>query len=33
LLLVASLLAVAVGFLAYRWLTRGEKGRSLDVLT
>jgi spermidine/putrescine transport system permease protein len=32
LLLVASLVAVTVGFLAYRWLTRGEKGgRSLDV--
>ena len=32
LLLVASLLAVALGFLAYRWFTRGEKGsRSLDV--
>jgi spermidine/putrescine transport system permease protein len=32
LLLVTSLLAVTVGFLAYRWFTRGEKGgRSLDV--
>lgn len=32
LLLVASLLAVGAGFLAYRWFTRGEKGgRSLDV--
>ncbi len=32
LLLVASLVAVTVGFLAYRWFTRGEKaGRSLDV--
>jgi len=31
LLLAASLVAVAVGFLAYRWFTRGEKGRSLDV--
>jgi spermidine/putrescine transport system permease protein len=32
LLLVASLVAVTVGFLAYRWLTRGEKGsRTLDV--
>ena len=33
-LLVASLLAVVVGFAAYRWLTRGEKGvRTVDVLT
>jgi len=31
LMLVASLLAVAVGFFAYRWFTRGEKGRGLDV--
>ncbi|MBO0843996.1 MAG: ABC transporter permease subunit [Nocardioides sp.] len=31
LLLVASLVAVTLGFLAYRWFTRGEKGRSLDV--
>lgn len=32
LLLVASLLAVGLGFLGYRWFTRGEKGgRSLDV--
>ena len=32
LLLVASLVAVTAGFLAYRWFTRGEKGgRSLDV--
>ena len=32
LLLVASLLAVAVGFLAYWWFTRGEKGRrTLDA--
>jgi spermidine/putrescine transport system permease protein len=32
LLLAASLVAVTVGFLAYRWLTRGEKGsRTLDV--
>jgi spermidine/putrescine transport system permease protein len=32
LLLVASLLAVTLGFFAYRWFTRGEKqGRSLDV--
>jgi spermidine/putrescine transport system permease protein len=34
LLLVTSLLAVALGFLAYRVLTRGEKNaNSLDVLT
>jgi spermidine/putrescine transport system permease protein len=33
LMLVASLLAVALGFVAYRWFTRGEKGRSLDVFT
>ena len=34
LLLVASLLAVVVGFLVYRWLTRGEKeSRRLDVFT
>ncbi len=32
LLLVASLLAVVVGFLAYRWSTRGEKrARSIDA--
>ena len=32
LLLVASLVAVTVGFLTYRWFTRGEKrGRTLDV--
>lgn len=31
LLLVASLLAVTFGFMAYRWFTRGEKERSLDV--
>jgi spermidine/putrescine transport system permease protein len=32
LLLVASLLAVVLGFLAYRWFTRGEKGvRTLDA--
>jgi spermidine/putrescine transport system permease protein len=34
LLLMASLLAVVVGYLAYRWFTRGEKsGRGLDVFT
>ena len=34
LLLVASLLAVVLGFLAYRWFTRGEKGvRTLDAFT
>lgn len=33
LMLVASLLAVVIGFVAYRWLTRGEKGRGLDVFT
>src|SRR4051812_8493830 len=33
LLLVASLLAVVLGFLAYRWFTRGEKGgRTLDAV-
>ncbi|HEX3932940.1 MAG TPA: ABC transporter permease [Nocardioides sp.] len=32
LMLVASLLAVAIGFFAYRTLTRGEKG-GLDVFT
>jgi len=32
LLLVASLLAVVLGFVAYRWFTRGEKGvRTLDA--
>jgi spermidine/putrescine transport system permease protein len=32
LLLFASLLAVGIGWLAYRWTTRGEKRtRSLDV--
>jgi spermidine/putrescine transport system permease protein len=32
LLLVASLLAVVVGFLVYRWLTRGEKqARAIDA--
>jgi len=32
LLLLASLLAVVLGFLAYRWYTRGERGtRGLDV--
>ncbi|GAA2149196.1 ABC transporter permease [Nocardioides koreensis] len=34
LLLATSLLAVMVGFLAYRWFTRGEKdSRGLDVFT
>ena len=34
LLLVASLVAVTVGFLGYRWFTRGEKAsRGLDVFT
>ncbi len=34
LLLAASLLAVIVGFVAYRWFTRGERGtRGLDVFT
>jgi spermidine/putrescine transport system permease protein len=34
LLLAASLLAVVVGFLLYRWFTRGEKAaRRLDVFT
>ena len=34
LLLVASLLAVVLGFLAYRWFTRGETGvRTLDAFT
>jgi spermidine/putrescine transport system permease protein len=34
LLLVASLLAVTVGYLGYRWFTRGEKsGAGLDVFT
>ena len=34
LLLVASILAVLIGFLAHRWFTRGEKGgRGLDVFT
>ena len=31
LLLVASLLAVTIGYLGYRWFTRGEKGAKLDV--
>ncbi len=35
LVLVASLLAVTVGYLAYRWLTRGESGETarIDVFT
>ena len=34
LLLVASVLAVLIGYLVHRWLTRGEKrGRGLDVFT
>jgi spermidine/putrescine transport system permease protein len=33
LLLVMSLLAVTLGFLVYRFFTRGEKGQSLDVFT
>lgn len=34
LLLLASVVAVLLGFLAHRWLTRGEKGgRGLDVFT
>ncbi len=34
LLLVASVLAVLLGYLVHRWLTRGEKsGRGLDVFT
>ena len=34
LLLLASLLAVGLGYLAHRWFTRGEKdGRGLDVFT
>jgi TRAP-type C4-dicarboxylate transport system permease small subunit len=31
LLLVASVLAVTIGHLGYRWFTRGEKGAKLDV--
>ena len=31
LLLLASLLAVVIGYFLYRWLTRGEKGRGIDV--
>ena len=30
--LVASLLAALVGFAAYRWLTRGERARPVEVL-
>jgi hypothetical protein len=26
-----SLIAVTAGFLAYRWVTRGEKGATIDV--
>ena len=33
LLLVAALLAVTLGYLGYRWFTRGEKGGGLDVFT
>jgi spermidine/putrescine transport system permease protein len=33
LLLFASLVAVGIGWFAYRWTTRGEKGRGLDVFT
>jgi spermidine/putrescine transport system permease protein len=32
LMLVASLLAVVIGFLAYRWFTRGEKSNALDLV-
>ncbi len=32
LLLVMSLLAVTIGFLVYRWFTRGEKGQALDLV-
>jgi spermidine/putrescine transport system permease protein len=32
LMLVASLLAVVLGFLAYRWFTRGEKSNALDLV-
>jgi spermidine/putrescine transport system permease protein len=31
LLLAASLIAVTVGYLGYRWFTRGEKGAAIDV--
>jgi hypothetical protein len=31
-MLVASLLAVVLGFLAYRWFTRGEKSNALDLV-
>jgi spermidine/putrescine transport system permease protein len=31
LLLTASLIAVTVGYLGYRWFTRGEKGAAIDV--
>jgi spermidine/putrescine transport system permease protein len=32
LLLVMSLLAVTIGFLVYRWFTRGEKGQAIDLV-
>jgi spermidine/putrescine transport system permease protein len=32
LLLVMSLLAVTIGFLVYRWFTRGEKDQSIDLI-
>ena len=32
LLLVMSLLAVTIGFLVYRWFTRGEKGQPIDLV-
>ncbi len=32
LLLVMSLLAVTIGFLVYRWFTRGEKSQAIDLV-
>jgi hypothetical protein len=32
-MLVMSLIIAIIGFLGYRWLTRGERGTGLDALT
>jgi spermidine/putrescine transport system permease protein len=32
-MLVMSLIIAVIGFLGYRWLTRGERGTGLDALT
>jgi ABC-type spermidine/putrescine transport system permease subunit II len=32
-MLVMSLIIAVLGYLAYRWLTRGERGSRIDALT